>query len=479
MLIREAKMAPALLDELMGFAGEEPASAHAEIVGSDPVFPLRLRVGEAGAAAIAAAAIAAARLWELRTGRMQKVRVEVDAAAAAMRGDRYMRRPRVDPTAPRAPRSSLSGVGDICLSRDGRWIYLHRAFPHHRERIASVLDSADDGESLERAVSRWEALALEDAIHAAGACAGVVRGYEEWSQHAQAKALEDLPPFEIDKIGESPPEPLPAGQRPLAGIRVLDLTRVLAGPTCARTLAEHGADVLRIGTDRLPNNDTQTIDTGHGKRSSVLDLTTDAGRGRLLALAKGADVFSQGYRPGSFAARGLGVDDLAALRPGIIYVSLSAFGHVGPWQHRRGFDTLVQAVSGICNEYALEGRPRHLPVSAIDYVTGYLGAFAVMVALARRAREGGSYHVRLSLAQIGRWLTGTERVDANLALRASPDLPEERIAALTTTTETPFGPVRHLAPIVRMSETPARWERPAVPLDHDPPEWLPRPQEGL
>jgi crotonobetainyl-CoA:carnitine CoA-transferase CaiB-like acyl-CoA transferase len=253
---------------------------------------------------------------------------------------------------------------------------------------------------------------------------------------------------------------------------VLDLTRVLAGPTCARTLAEHGADVLRVGTDLLPNNETQNIATGHGKRSTVLDLTSDAGRDRLRVLAAEADVFSQSYRPGSLAGRGFSVEELAALRPGIVYVSLCAFSHQGPWRQRRGFDTLVQSVSGICDDYALDGKPRHLPVSALDYITGYIAAFAAMVALGRRAREGGSYQVRVSLAQTGRWLTRLPRIDPALAARTAADLPPERIESLCTTTETPYGRVRHLAPIVRMGETPARWERPSVPLDHDPPAWL-------
>jgi crotonobetainyl-CoA:carnitine CoA-transferase CaiB-like acyl-CoA transferase len=151
-----------------------------------------------------------------------------------------------------------------------------------------------------------------------------------------------------------------------------------------------------VGTDLLPNNETQIIATGHGKRSTVLDLTSEGGRDGLRSLIKRADVFSQSYRPGSLAARGFGLNEVAAMRPGIIYVSLSAFGHDGPWRQRRGFDTLVQSVSGICDDYAFQGQPRHLPVSVLDYVTGYLAAFGVMVALARRARQGGSYHVRVS-----------------------------------------------------------------------------------
>jgi len=192
----------------------------------------------------------------------------------------------------------------------------------------------------------------------------------------------------------------------------------------------------------------------------------------MRRLIQGADVFSQGYRPGSLAGHGFGVEELAELRPGIVYVSLSAFSHVGPWQARRGFDTLVQAVSGICDDYGADGRPRHLPVSALDYTTGYLAAFATMVALRRRALEGGSYRVRISLAQTGRWLTGLGHFSPEERAGVGEDLPSERIEALTTTSDSHFGRLVYLAPIVQMSETPARWSSPPVPLDHDPPEWV-------
>lgn len=437
-------------------------------VGADPIFPLPFPVGEAGAAVIGACAAMAAELWRMHTGRSQEVRVEVDAAAAAMRSNQYLQ---VGSEGEQT--ASISALNqDIYLARDGRSVYLHRGFVHHRARIAAVLDGATDPVDLAAAVGRRTSFAVEEAVVRAGACAGVVRTRSEWLAHEQGTAVRQLPLFEVQRVGESAPEPLHAGDRPLSGVRVLDLTRVLAGPTCARTLAEHGADVLRIGTTRLPNNDNQTIDTGHGKRSTVLDLTAPEGSATLRELAKGADVFSQGYRPGSLARRGFGSDELMTLRPGIIAVQLSAFGHVGPWSGRRGFDTLVQVVSGITDEYAEGGPPRLLPVSVLDYCTGYLAAFGVMVALARRAREGGSYLVRVSLAQTARWLDELGRIPAEVVASAPPELPAARIGELSIAADTAFGPIRFLAPVAHLSETPARWERPAVPLDHDVPAWL-------
>ncbi|HLZ71601.1 MAG TPA: CoA transferase [Dehalococcoidia bacterium] len=467
-------MPSALLDQIMAAAAFAPLNPAPTFSGADPVFPLALRIGEAGAAAIAATGVAAAELWRLRTGRTQSVHVAVDAAAAAMRGNQYLRREQEGGgDAPLAAAGRIPGAGGgIYRTGDGRWIYLHGGFEHHRARIRKLLQCEEDAESMARAVAGWKAAALEDAVFSHGACGGVIRTEAEWLRGEQGQAIAGLPLLEVLRAGDSRPEPLPQAARPLSGIRVLDLTRVLAGPTCARTLAEHGAEVLRVGTDRLPNNESQTIDTGHGKRSTVLDLANPSGIEQLKALIRDADVFSQSYRPGSLASRGFSLDAVMALRPGIIYVTLSAFSHAGPWRDRRGFDTLVQAVSGIADEYALDGRPRLYPVSALDYITGYLAAFGVMVALGRRAREGGSYHVRVSLAQTGRWLTAQGRIAPERVAAAPADLTPERLAALSTTSDSPFGRLRHLAPVVQMSETPARWERPAVPLDHDEPRWL-------
>jgi crotonobetainyl-CoA:carnitine CoA-transferase CaiB-like acyl-CoA transferase len=459
-----------LLDQVLSVVGEAPAGSDVELTGADPILPSPLRLGEAGAATIAAAGLAATRLWELRGGRPQAVRVDVDAAAAAMRSSRYVR---VETEAPQQladfrPRATRGGLG-VYPTRDGRWMYLHRAFAHHRARICSVLECADDETDIAAAVKGWDALPLEDAVVGAGACAAVVRAAAEWRTFEQAQAIEDLPLLEIDRIGDAPPRPRDSTARPLTGMRVLDLTRVLAGPTCGRTLAEHGAEVLRVGTPRWPDDVAMLRDTGHGKRSTALDLTTPEDAARLRELVRGADVFVQGYRPGAVAGLGFGIEDVMALRPGVVYVQLSAFSHRGPWSSRRGFDSIVQAHSGIADEHAVEGVPRFVPANPLDYMTGYLAAFGAIVALARQVRAGGSYRVTLSLAQTGRWLAGLPRVASD---GVAADLPAERLEALMMTSDTPFGRLRHLAPVAQLSETPGRWDRPAVPLEHDPPEWL-------
>jgi crotonobetainyl-CoA:carnitine CoA-transferase CaiB-like acyl-CoA transferase len=438
--------------------------------GADPVLPTPFRIGAAGAATIAASGLAAAALWQARTGRRQQVTVDLRQAAASLRSGHYMK---LADAKVSTARNSIMGVYP---TRDGRWSYLHCNFPNHRAAALSVLGVAEDREAVTRAVATWNAADLEEAIIAAKGAGGMARTHAEWAKHPQAAAVAALPLMEIVRIGDAPPEPLPPGDRPLSGIRVLDLTRVLAGPTCARTLAEHGADVLKITAAHLPNLGYQEWDTGHGKLSAELDLRKPENVETLRGLARKADVFSQGYRPGTLAGRGLSPEELAALRPGLVYVSLSAFGHAGPWATRRGFDTVVQTVSGITIRQAecFPGKtpgPQFYPVSAIDYCTGYLMAFGAMVALERRAREGGSYLVRISLAQVGKFIVDLGEVPAAALKDVPAEFAPDELDRWSTVSKTPSGELRHLKPAVQLSETPPYWARPSVPLGYHPAAW--------
>jgi crotonobetainyl-CoA:carnitine CoA-transferase CaiB-like acyl-CoA transferase len=454
---------------IAGWADERARDA--EIAGdTDPILPTPFRIGETGAAALAAVGLAAAELWELGTGRRQQIAVDTRQATASLRSTHYMK---LDGAAVSTERNAVMGTYP---AKNGRWSYLHCNFPNHRAAALSVLGVPEDREAVRQAVAKWDALELEEAIIAAKGAGGMVRTMDEWAKHPQAAATASLPLMEIVKIGDSPREKLPDGDRPLSGVRVLDLTRVLAGPTCARTLAEHGADVLKITAAHLPNLGYQEYDTGHGKLSAHLDLREPNDVETLRELVREGDVFSQGYRPGTLGARGFSPEALAKLRPGIVFVSLSAFGHVGPWASRRGFDTVVQTVSGIT---ARQGQlfpgaapgPQFYPVSAIDYLTGYLMAFGAMVALARRAREGGSWLVRISLAQTGRWLVARGEVPETQLKGVPKEFTARELERWTTSSDTPAGRLHHLGPVVRMSETPPRWARPAVPLGYHPPVW--------
>ncbi len=460
------------LASILSTVGYDPQrAADPEITGvTDPILPTPFRIGETAAAALAAVGLAVSDIWKLRNGRSQSVGIDVRQAVASLRSGNYLVMDGTPVTAERTP------VMGVYPARNGRWSYLHCNFPNHRDAALGVLGVGEDREAVRQAVAQWDALELEEAIIAARGAGGMVRSMEEWAKHPQSAAVATLPLLEIDKIGDSPPQPLPEGGRPLSGVRVLDLTRVLAGPSCARTLAEHGADVMKISGSHLPFSPSQELDTGHGKLSAHIDLRKEQELETLRELVSRADVFSQGYRPGTLAERGLSPRDLATLRPGIVYVSLSAFGRVGPWAERRGFDTVVQTVSGITHRQGelfpgTEPGPQFYPVSAIDYLTGYLMAFGAMVALARRAQEGGSWLVRASLAQTGRWLVDRGQVPEAELRDVPKEFTPEEIKRWSTVGEVPAGKLTHLAPALQLSETKPYWARPTVPLGYHEPAW--------
>ncbi|MGA4237309.1 CoA transferase [Ralstonia nicotianae] len=438
----------------------DEALSRVALTGMEPALPASFAVGTLAQSAIAAAALGAAHIDTLRTGRRQSVSVDMHHAALEFRSERYFR---VGGQLPPDPWDKIAG---LYRCGDGRWVRLHTNFPHHRDGVLRLLGCAHDREAVARALAGWQALAFEDAAAEAGLVVSAARTFDEWDRHPQGMALAGLPPITLERIGDAPPEPLPPhGEgRPLSGVRVLDLTRVIAGPVCGRTLAAHGAEVLLVTAPHLPSIPPLVIDTGRGKRSARLDLRDPADADRLRALLRDADLFVQGYRPGGLAALQFGPWQAAALRPGIVYVSLSAYGHAGPWADRRGFDSLVQTASGFNRaeaEAAGEARPRPLPAQALDHAAGYLMAAGAMAALARRLTEGGSWHVRVSLAQTAHWLRGLGRLDHGLG---AADPRYEDIGPWLETAASGFGPLTALRHAGQLSDTPPRWMLPAVPL---------------
>lgn len=463
-----------VLAEVFGAVGEPLACGDGigvAFAGADPVFPTVFPLGEAGAAVLAACALQAARIWRERTGQAQAITVAVDAAAAAMRSARYLR-PDPPPALPRR----LGGLSAY-RTADGRYIYFQRLFPHHNERLSKVLGVPLEEPAMSTAVARWDGAALEEAVNAGGSCAGLARTRDEWLALPVAAHVAAAPLIDITALPGAPVKAVAAGRRPLSGLRVLDLTRVLAGPTSARALAEHGADVLRVSLPGLPDNDGMMKDTGHGKRSVELDLKSPPGAASLRSLIAGADVFIQGYRPGALAALGFGADEVASLNPSIVTVDISAYGHLGPWRDRRGFDSVVQSVSGLAVANAgaadaVSGPPVFLPANPLDYAAGYLAALGALAALRRRAREGGGYQVRVSLARTGEWLWGLPRLDAATAAGRPKELPADRLDELMISRDTPFGRLRYLAPAAKLTATPGGWDLPTPLPDQDQPTWI-------
>jgi crotonobetainyl-CoA:carnitine CoA-transferase CaiB-like acyl-CoA transferase len=434
------------------------------LTGVEPVLPSSFAVGTAAQATIAAAALAAAELWRLRTGQRQRVAIAMRDAAIEFRSERYLR---IDGNA--AP-EIWDKIAGLYRCGDGRWVRLHTNFPHHRDGLLALLGCDYDRQAVQQKLDHWGAEALEQAAAEAGLVVTACRSFAEWDQHGQAQAIAGLPLFSIEKIGEAPPEPLPADDRPLAGVQVLDLTRIIAGPVCGRTLAAHGADVLLVTAAHLPAAEVLVIDSGRGKLSTAIDLRDPAGRETLAALLRDADVFVQGYRPGAIAAQGFAPEAAARIRPGIVCVSLCAYGHQGPWAPRRGYDSLVQTASGFNDAEAKAagaGEPKALPCQALDHGTGYLMAFAAMTALTRRVLEGGSWHVRCSLAQTGFWLRGLGRIDGI----GAPDLTFEAVRDRLEESASGFGRLTSVRHAAVMAETPPHWARPSVPLGTHPPAW--------
>lgn len=466
-------MTPAF-EELMQVRGLGlPEEGEVTISGSDPVIPARFRLGEAAAGVLAGVGVAVTDILELKTGARQKVAIDVRQAAAAMRSGTYLEKPAADGGWARSPmtpsREHARSMTAPWQCRDGRWFLSHFNLPHLQKRVLGVLGCEADPGAVAKAMAKWDAQDLDDAIAGARACGSIVRSNAEWMAHPHGAGLAQKPVIEIEKIGESDPIPFASGGRPLDGIRVLDLTRILAGPIAARTLAENGADVLMVTAEHLPQVQEHVIDTSHGKRSCFLDFNNAEERATLDRLIKNADVFSQGYRPGIMDRFGLSPADLAEKRPGIIYLSIDCYGAGGPLSDRAGWEQVAQAATGICLENGEDGRPKLLPAAACDYTTGYNGALGVLLALARRAREGGSYHVRVSLCQSAMYIYRqgkAEFTDSNM------DVSDDELNAMMISTDTGYGPLRHLGPVIKMEATPPYWDKPAPALGSGSPVWL-------
>jgi crotonobetainyl-CoA:carnitine CoA-transferase CaiB-like acyl-CoA transferase len=454
-----------VLADLWCAAGQsETALDHVTLTGAEPVLPSSFAVGSAAQVSIAASALAAGELWHLRCGRRQAVSVDMRDAAIEFRSERYQR---IDGKPVPDHHDKLFGV---YRAGDGRWVRLHTNLPHHRDGLLALLRCEHDRAAAQRAIDGWQAEALEQAASDAGLVVTATRSFAEWDAHPQGRAVARLPPFTIERIGDAPPGSLPPSDRPLSGVKVLDLTRVIAGPVCGRTPAAHGADVLLITARHLPAMEPLVIDNGRGKLSAQLDLRDARARETLMTLMREADIFIQGYRPGAIAQYGFDPRRAAQLRPGIVCVSLCAYGHDGPWASRRGFDSLVQNANGLNAaeaEAAGAQAPQPLPAQALDHATGYLMALGALSALRRRVTEGGSWLVRCSLAQTGHWLRQLGRIDGLSCRDPSFDDVRDRLTDMPSG----FGRLTAVRHSVVMSETPPHWLRPSVPLGTHAPEW--------
>ncbi|GGO15601.1 CoA transferase [Microbispora rosea subsp. aerata] len=476
------------------------------VTGGDPVlpsvFPLGTMAAASAGALTAAVAAYAARAGESEEGepggpergrgahREPDVTIDVRHATVAFQSERHFR---------------ADGKGmDVwaALSGDYRtsdgWVRLHCNFDHHRDAAlrALGLPLGSGKEDVVRACAGRTALEIEEAVIHEGGCAAAMRSRAEWLAHPQAQALAELPLVGASRLpgagreslgvasrsenarsgnGRTTAGHVPGGpakgrtadqQRPLDGVRVLDLTRVIAGPVAARALAAYGAEVLRVGAAHLPEVPGLVVETAFGKRSCHIDLRSESDT--LRELVRQADVIIQAYRPGALRAKGFGPDDLTELRPGIVCVDISAYGTRGPWADRRGFDSLVQMACGIAHENGDGLRPNPLPAQALDHGTGYLAAFGAVAALLRRADEGGSWHVEVSLARTATWLDGLGRIDA-----AGVEHP--RVDDLLATMTSSFGTLTYVTPPGAIDGVRPHWTTPPPRQGEHPAAWATSP----
>jgi hypothetical protein len=447
---------------------DEHPSQRLRFFGAAPRFDTPHKLTLSAASAIGAYALGVEHWWHMSSGQHQTIGIDWMQAASSLNPGHFQKQSGYS-----LPALSLLTElkADFYKTRDDRWFFPIGSYPHLRDGVLDLLQCANTADALSAAIRQWDATDLEQAFAQHKLPGIYARSTDEWLAHPQGALLAGKPVIEIEKIGDSPAEPPYSRVRPLDGIRVLDFGHVIAGPVVARSLAEHGAEVLRISPPMNQDPFRQTVDTNIGKRSAFLDFNAPVDMLKARELINGADVVVQSWRPGSLDKRGLGAEDAATIRPGIVYVTVTAFGDEGPWGTYGGFEQLGQAVSGVSVREGGSGRPRIVPTYLLnDYLTGYLGAAGVMMALIRRAHEGGSYHVKVSLAKTSMWVQDLGVDDSfdpgqarrHFAAGLNPVL-ERRPSA--------YGPLEQLPPVAQFSRTRSYWTLPPAPNGAHPPSW--------
>jgi hypothetical protein len=458
-----ANLFTTFLEAFWQAAGGDPTCLAHVAVGGSGAAPSAFAVTDFAAAAIGAAGLAVAELVALRSGRFPAV--DIDCRLASFWFGNTLR-----PQGWALPPLWDAVAGDYRAANG--WIRLHTNAPHHRAAALAVLGCAPDKEAVVRAVAGWSIDALETAIVERGGCAAAMRSVQDWAIHPQGSMVWSEPLLHRERApaagGAQRPWPVQEG-RPLRGIRVLDLTRILAGPAATRCMAGYGADVLRI--DPYGWEEPGTVpDVVLGKRCARLDLEHMAGRHTFEGLLASADVLVHGYRPDALAALGLGAERRRALNPGLIDVSLDAYGWSGPWAGRRGFDSLVQMSSGIADagmRAAGAKRPVPLPMQALDQATGYLMAAAAIRALGTRLTTGAGCTVRASLARTAKLLVD-QRPSQESQAALAPESADDLAAHIE---HTAWGPGRRIKAPVSVDTAPLRWDYPAGALGSSAAEW--------
>ena len=447
-----------LLAEAAGALGlrPEPVAVHGTAGG----LPSRLPAGDAAVACVAAALSAAAGLQRQRGGpRPRQVRLDAAHVAVAVRSEAHL-----------GVNGRSFGSGFAPLSRFWRaadgWVRTHGNYLWHRQALLRALGVADP-EAVGAAIAERPAVAVEADVVAAGGVAAMVRTAGQWHKHPHGSASDGQPLIASTVTEGAAARRHQPAALPATGLRVLDLTRVIAGPVATRYLGALGADVLRVDPPHRPELPLHRYDGLPGKRSALLDARTPDGLARLHELADGADILVHGYRPGALAAFGLDVGSLAERHPGLVVVSLSAWGGPGPWSGRRGFDSIVQAACGIAMTESPDGnRPGRLPCQLLDHGTGYLAAAAALEGVRRQSGNGGTHFFALSLAATAAWLLRQGQL-----VTAGPPEQEPLASEYLATLRSSTGPVTMVTPPGTLDDHALAWPPRLTAYGENAPAW--------
>ncbi|KAF9523912.1 CoA-transferase family III domain-containing protein [Crepidotus variabilis] len=412
---------------------------------SDTAVNSSFRIGDAAQVSIGLSGLSASYLYYLQTGEDQLVNVDARHAVLSFHSEAWYT---INGSAPKT--DSWGSIAGLYPTKDLGWVRIHTNFPHHRSGILSILaipdppDNPATRSAVEEAILQRKACDFEEECAEKGFCVSAFRSLDEWEKHPQSMSLQGCPPVQVIKIRDGQARSSSNRRRPLDGIKILDLSRVLAGPIAGRTLAAHGAEVLLVTSPSLPSLPALDVETSLGKRTVQLDLKDPLATDKLRELLKGADVFVQAYRPGGLEAKGIGVDDILTLKAGtergVVCANLRAWGWDGPWKDRGGFDSLVQTATGFNADEGLAYQKllhpnirysRPLPLQALDHTTAYFLTFGINVALCRRFMEGGSYEVRVSLASVGQWVPLLPRQAFELGKPLPKDRHDQEIKGLS------------------------------------------------
>ena len=447
--------------------------------GMDPIRPTVLKVGAAGAAVGAANAIASALIWKARSGESQDIHVDLRKAYTIQSPwqDILANYTLVNGVSMMYPETMALGIV-LAPTADNRWVLLAPAYPAIQQRMCGLLDCGILPDQIKQATRKWNAEDLEKAGQDAAVPICVVRTPEEYQATEQYKHHAGTPLINIEKIGDSKPEPFSVAERPLSGVRALSMVHVVAGPAVGRQLAAQGADCLNLNTPGWLEENFIYFQSDAGLRQAYLDAREEKNRNRVYELVKDADVFVENLRPGLAGKQGFSAEELMTYRPGIIYTSLKFNAPTGPWADWMGFDFNAGALTGLFTETGTPDQPGfpHAVNVVVDFLAGYLATLGTQAALLRRATEGGSYKVTVSLTQATMFEMRLGLVDKKMLLDLE-SLGEEHqpLKPNLVTGQTGYGEFTRLGSQVEMSKTPEFWADPIInPIGSSKAEWLPR-----